>query len=129
MVSFLFLLKLALRGLLAALFLFMGYLHFAKQNVFESVMPPFIPFPTFCVLASGVCEILGGMGLLVPIPEVTFIAKWGLVLLLVAVFPVNIYMALHPEISPFRNVPDWVYRLRLPFQPLLIVAVLWCTSK
>ena len=57
-------------------------------------MPPYIPWPLAMVRISGVCEILGGFGLLVT--ETRSAAEWGLVALLISVFPANIYMATHP---------------------------------
>lgn len=115
------------RLLLAALFLFAGVLHLADTNLFLPIMPPFIPAPRLCVQASGVSEILGGIGLLLPQREIQVLTGWGLVLLLVAVFPANIYMAAaNIRIHGIPSQP-WMGWARLPLQPLLILAVLWVT--
>ena len=90
-------------------------------------MPPVIPFPMACIAVSGVAEFLGGVGLLAPWLPIRQVAGWELALLLLAVFPANIYMALaNIQISGFPAHP-WMSWARLPLQPLLIWAVLWST--
>jgi len=120
-------LRLLVRLLLAALFLFAGTIHLRQPELFLPVMPPWIPFHLPCIQISGVFELLGGAGLLIPARRVQFLAGWGLVLLLIAVFPANIYMAMADvKIHGFPSQP-WMGWARLPLQPLLIVAVLWVT--
>jgi uncharacterized membrane protein len=115
------------RLLLAALFLFAGTLHLRHPELFLPVMPPWIPFHLACIEISGVFELLGGVGLLIPARPIQVLTGWGLALLLLAVFPANIYMALaHLKIHGFPSEP-WMGWARLPVQPLLIVAVLWVT--
>jgi len=90
-----------------------GIGHFAITDVYVRIMPPFLPSPRVLVYVSGVFEVLGGLGLLyLPTRRV---AAWGLVGLLVAVFPANVYM-LHIR----YGAPGWVLWLRLPLQGLLI---------
>ncbi len=115
------------RLLLAALFLFAGATHLRRTDLFLAIMPPVIPFPRFCVIASGVLELLGGLGLLVPLRPILLLTGWGLTLLLIAVFPANIYMAV--ENIRVNGIPPqpWMSWARLPLQPLLILAVLWVT--
>jgi len=122
-----FLSRLLVRSLLVLLFVGMGLFHLVRPQVFGTVMPPFIPFPSFCIWVSGLAEILGGVGLLVPVRWVALLTRWGLVLLLLAVFPVNIYMALYPHASPLIHIAPWILWARLPLQPLLIWAVIWMT--
>jgi uncharacterized membrane protein len=120
-------LRTLVRLLLAALFLFVGTIHLRDPELFLPVMPPWIPFHLACIQISGVLELLGGIGLLIPARPIQFLAGWGLALLLVAVFPANIYMAMaHVKIHGFPAQP-WMEWARLPLQPLLIVAVLWVT--
>ncbi len=107
---------------LGALFVVAGALHFITPDTYVRVMPPYIPAPRLMVLVSGFFEIAGGVGLLVP--RLRRAAAWGLVALLVAVFPANIYMALHPGVLNL-DVPVWALWLRLPLQVVLIAAVLW----
>lgn len=70
------------------------------------------------VAISGACEILGGLGLLVPATRRW--AAWGLVALFVAVFPANVNMAIHR--LPFGKfpVPVWALWARLPLQAVLV---------
>ena len=117
--------RVATRFLLAAAFIFAGAVHLFDPNLLLPIMPPQIPFPRFCILASGVAELLGGLGLLLPSPAIRLAAGAGLILLLIAVFPANIYMAAHHiRIHGFPR-HDWEAWARLPLQPLLIFAVAW----
>ncbi len=110
--------------LLAALFVGAGVMHVVKPRLFEAIVPPSLPAPRALVLVSGAAEILGGLGLLVP--AVRPWAGWGLVALLVAVFPANLYMARESE--RFRRLaPRWALLLRLPLQAVLIAWVLWAS--
>ena len=93
-----------------------GVNHFWHTDFYTHIMPPYIPYPVAMVYISGVAEILGGICLL--IPGTRKAAAWGLVALLVAITPVHINMALHPE--NFKEVPLIAIYLRLPLQVLLI---------
>ena len=75
---------------LAFLFVTIGVLHFVVPRFFLAIVPPWVPDPALAVSLSGVAEIAGGAGLLVP--RVRRLAGWGLLLLLVAVFPANVHM-------------------------------------
>src|SRR5471030_1021204 len=78
---------------LSLLFLLAGVLHFVYPKTYLRMMPPYVPAPLAMVYISGVCEILGGAGLLIPVTR--SMAAWGLIALLIAVFPANVHMALH----------------------------------
>jgi uncharacterized membrane protein len=112
-----------LRGVLASLMMGMGVLHFAVPGPFVRIVPSALPAPLALVLVSGFFELLGGAGLLVP--RVRRAASIGLVLLYLAVFPANINMALHPEISAGFGVPAWSLWARLPLQAVFIAWALW----
>ncbi len=113
------------RWLLAALFLFTGTVHLTDPRLFVPIMPPFVPQPFACIILSGVAELLGALGLLIPRRGVRRAAGWGLILLLVAVFPANIYMAAaHVRVRGFPP-HDWMSWARLPLQPILLFAVCW----
>jgi uncharacterized membrane protein len=71
-----------------------GALHFIRFAMYLRIMPPYIPWPAAMVRISGVCEILGGLGLVFGWSRRA--AAWGLILLLIAVFPANVFMAMHP---------------------------------
>jgi uncharacterized membrane protein len=106
--------------LLAAVFIGAGALHFLRPRGFVRIVPEQLPRPELLVSISGVAEVLGGIGLLVP--GARRAAGTGLVALLVAVFPANINMALHPE-RLGAGLPEWALWARLPLQPALIAAV------
>lgn len=105
---------------LAALFVGAGLLHFLNPESFDRIVPPATPMPArTATLLSGAAELLGGLGLLHPATRPA--ARWGLLALLVAVFPANVGMALHA--GRFRPLPEWALWARLPLQPLLMVLV------
>ena len=109
---------------LALAFVGAGVMHFVRPAVFEAIVPPYLPSPRALVLVSGAAEILGGVGLLVPAVRVW--AGVGLILLLLAVFPANLFMA--QEAEQFRWVPAWALWARLPLQAVLIAAVAWAAG-
>jgi len=99
------------------LFIAAGTLHFRFTHTYEAIVPPAFPAHTELVLISGACEILGGFGALLP-PTRRY-AGWGLIALLVSVFPANLYMAI--DARRFLNLaPAWALAARLPLQALLI---------
>jgi uncharacterized membrane protein len=102
-----------------------GALHFIKPEPYLRIMPPYIPWHLAMVRVSGIFEILGGLGLL--ITETRRAAAWGLVALLIAVFPANIYMATHPIEAGASSIAPIFRWGRLPLQVLLIWWLLWCT--
>lgn len=120
-------LKIATRLMLSVLFLVAGVAHFRTPEPFVKIVPPMLPAPYLLVYLSGLFEILGGLGLLVPAGRE--IACWGLVALLLAVFPANIYMAVAG--IKFGGFPSqaWMAWARLPLQFVLIWLVVWSTQE
>lgn len=110
----------ALRYLAAAGFIAAGVNHFVMPAFYRRIVPPGFGDPATMVAISGVAEVAGGVGLLVP--RLRRAAGWGLVTLLVAVFPANVYMAVAPE-RVGTKAPHWLLWLRLPLQGLLIAWV------
>jgi len=100
-----------------------GVFHFVRPSFFLDIVPPFLPAPLALVYISGVFEILGGIGLL--IPRTRRWASWGLIALLIAVYPANIYMAMNPEIFVAKGFSEGSLYARLPFQFLFIAWVWW----
>ena len=112
----------ALRVLLAAFFVFAGVMHFAASGTYVRIMPAYLPAPLALVYVSGICEILGGIGVLFP-PPLRRWAGWGLIALLVAVFPANVDMALHGAVIGHTNIQSLWLWMRLPLQFVLMAWV------
>lgn len=116
--------------ILGIFYIVAGSLHFIKPQSYLAVTPPYIPHPLAAIYFSGVAEILGGIGVLIPngfvFPRTRAVAAWGLVALLFAVWPVHINMCLHPD--QFPAVPLWVIWLRLPLQ-IPLIAWAWYYAR
>lgn len=93
-----------------------GITHWLATRTFSAIVPDYLPAHRQIVLISGAAEMAGGLGVLIPATRRP--AAWGLVLLLIAVFPANLWMAQHPE--RFRQIPEWMLWARLPLQLPLI---------
>jgi uncharacterized membrane protein len=118
-------LKTTLRVVLALFFVAAGINHFRATGFYLRMMPPAVPFHLAMVQISGVAEIV--LGILLLVPATMVVAAWGLIALLIAVFPANLQMALHPETFPeFTSRALW---LRLPLQGVLIAWAWWYTGK
>jgi len=119
--------QLALRIALAAVFAVMGVVHFvpAGARTMRAMIPPPLRrpgWPAALVAITGVCEILGAVGLLAPWDSVRLTAGICLVVFLVAVFPANAYVARDPERFGRIAIPFWP---RLIAQILLIALVIF----
>jgi uncharacterized membrane protein len=108
---------------LSAFFVLAGLNHFVNPDFYVAIIPPWLPAHLELVYLSGVFEVLGGVAALVP--RLRNLAGWGLVLLLVAVFPANLHMALHPELFP--DVSPAALYARLPLQVVFIAWTYWAT--
>jgi uncharacterized membrane protein len=109
----------------AVFYIVAGSLHFIKPAPYLRIMPPYVPWHPAMVRVSGAFEILGGLGLL--IPTTRRVAAWGLVALLIAVFPANLYMAMYPAEAGAVGIAPLLRWGRLPLQALLIWWLVWCT--
>jgi uncharacterized membrane protein len=107
-----------LRGALAVLFTAAGAVHLIRPSLYLPIMPPALPYKSELILVSGVAEIAGGAGLL--IKPVRRPAAYGLIVLLVAVFPANVQMLLNGFESDASPLVLELLLARLPLQPLLI---------
>ena len=115
--------KTIVRVLFGAFFIIAGVTHFTNRDFFMSIVPAYLPWPEMLVYVSGVAEIaLGGM---LMIPATTRIAAWGLIALLIAVFPANIHMAMNPQLYP--DTPQAALLIRLPLQGVMIAVAYWFT--
>lgn len=110
---------------LGLLFLLAGANHFANTDFYTRMMPAWLPYHRGLVLLSGALEMIGGAAVLVT--RLRKWAGWYLIVLLIAVFPANVNMALHPE--DFSSVSSQTLYARLPLQAVLIAWVWWATRR
>jgi uncharacterized membrane protein len=118
--------KTAFRWLLTAFMVAAGVNHFVNPDPYVKMMPGYLPAHLELVYVSGIAEILGGLGLI--LPATRRLAAWGLVLLLVAIFPANLNMAIHGLPLGDTPVPTWAAWGRLPLQ-LLLIYWAWVYTK
>lgn len=103
--------------LLGAIFIGAGVNHFVMPRAYARIVPPSLRGSAGEVVAlSGAAEIAGGVGVLLPWTRRP--AGLGLIALLAAVFPANLYMARTPQ--EFHKIPRWALYARLPLQPLMM---------
>jgi uncharacterized membrane protein len=112
--------------LLAIFFIAAGSNHFIHPDFYMAIMPPYLPLHSELVYLSGFFEILGGVAVL--FSRLRRWAGYGLIALLIAVFPANIYMAMNADIFA-DAASDWALYARLPVQFLLICWVFWATGN
>jgi uncharacterized membrane protein len=111
---------------LAPFFVVAGSLHFIRPREYRATVPPYIPRPRDAVAVSGAAEIVGGLSALVP--KARPFTRWWLIALLVAVFPANVHMAVHPDQIRGRSVPGALLWARLPVQAVF-VAWVWRATR
>lgn len=102
-------------GLMAVLYVGAGVNHFLNPDFYVKMIPPFLPAPETLNYISGGAEVVLGLFLFSKITRQ--VAALGIILLLIAVFPANIYMAMNPELF---GKPQWAFLIRLPLQLVLI---------
>ncbi|MFY8111833.1 MAG: MauE/DoxX family redox-associated membrane protein [Flavobacterium sp.] len=101
---------------MAILYIIAGINHFRVPRLYQKIIPSYLPNPSLLNILTGVIEIALGISLL--IPAISRYAAWGIILLLIAVFPTHIFMLTNPKAS--MGLPKWVLYLRLPLQLLLL---------
>lgn len=117
--------KLKIAGLVIVFLWFIlgGIAHFANTEFFVAIMPPWIGYHEEIVYISGVFEVLGALGLLLPATR-----QWagnGLLLLVICVTPANVHMWLNAELFP--DVSEAFLSVRLVVQVGLLALIWWCT--
>ena len=111
---------------MSAAYIYVGIRHFIDPDFFLAIMPDYLPLHREAVYMSGVFEILlGGMLLF---KKYRKIAGWGLIMLLLAVFPANIYLAQNEAAQQAIDISQTVAIVRLPFQALFIGLAYWHTK-
>jgi uncharacterized membrane protein len=108
--------------LLAILMIAAGTMHFVNSEFFLKIVPPYLPLHKELVLLSGASEIL--LGALLLVPRHSRLAAWGIIALLIAVFPANVYLYQNQDILPASPI---IHLLRLPLQGLFILWAFWHT--
>ena len=117
-------LKEILLYLMSAFYVFAGFMHFKKPWFYYKITPPvLLPWKKPINIIAGVSEIAGGLGLLFAATQ--SYAAWGIILLLIAVFPANIYMLTSRGAG--LKIKMWILWIRLPLQFLLIAWAYWYT--
>ena len=116
-------LKIILKYLLCVFFVAAGLNHFINPALYLKIMPPYLPWHLFLVYLSGFFEV--ALGLLLLVPAFSRAAAWGLIALLIAVFPANIQMAINPGLYP--DISPLALWLRLPLQAVFIAWAFWYT--
>jgi len=111
------------RWFFALSFVYVGVLHFIEPDPFLRIVPPVLPWPLALVYISGFFEIAGGIGVL--IPRTRKMAGWGIIALLIAVYPANIYMLTHEVYLEGMPQETWLLWLRMPFQFVFAAWTLW----
>ena len=101
-----------------------GLLHFTNTNWFLQIVPPYLPIKLELVYLSGLFEVI--LGIMLIVPALRYYAGWGLILLLIAVYPANIYLA--QTNGAAMNTSALVAWGRLPFQFLFIGIAYWHTK-
>lgn len=101
--------------LMAAFYAYAGFSHFKNPMFFLKITPPFVPYPEIINIIVGITEI--ALAIMLLIPDTRSIAAWGIIILLVAVFPANIY---HHVKARRKGKHVTATMIRLPFQVLFI---------
>lgn len=109
-------LKHVLRYVLGILFIVAGLYHFIHPLFYLRMMPSYLPAHLFLIYLSGFLET--ALGILLLIRQFTRLAAWGLIALVVMIFPANIHMAMNPQLFP--DIAPLALWLRLPFQAVFI---------
>jgi uncharacterized membrane protein len=120
--------KTVLLWVMGVFYVLAGTMHFVRPDFYLPMMPPYLPAHLALIYVSGLAEIV--LGVVVLLPGTRPAAAWGIILLLVAVFPANVHIALH-NVPVFgakqgAGIGNWI---RLPVQGLLIAWAWWYTGR
>jgi uncharacterized membrane protein len=114
------------RWMFAGALCFLGIKHFTDSASFVAIIPPYLPAHLALVYISGFFEIAGGIGLL--IPKFRRWAGWGILALLIAVYPANIHMLVNDIYVGDMPRERWLLWARMPFQFVFAAWALWVAN-
>ena len=126
LIYFMSLLKKSTIYFMGSAYIYVGIRHFIDPHFFMAIMPDYIPYHLEAVYISGICEIILGSMLL--LKKTRKLAGWGLIALLIAVFPANIYLAQNEAAQQSLDISQSLAIIRLPFQVLFIGLAYWHTK-
>ena len=109
------------------MYIIIGIKHFTDLNFFMAIMPPHIPFHKELIYISGFFEVL--FGLLLLFHKTRKIASWGIIILLICVFPANIYLYFSDEAREILKITKEQALIRMPFQIPLILIAYWHSTN
>ena len=112
--------------IMAALYIAFGFIHILKAPAFLPIMPDWVPSPEAVVVATGICELAGGVGLF--IPRLRRFAGIMLALYAICVYPANVKHALEHVDIPQLPHSWWYHGPRLAFQPVFVWWALFCSG-
>lgn len=107
--------------LMSIFYIVIGIKHFTNVEWFMKIMPPYLPYHKELVYLSGAFEII--LGMMIIFEKTRALGAWGLILLLIAVFPANIYLA--QTNGAAMNTSAAIAWGRLPFQAIFIAVAYW----
>ena len=110
--------------IMSLFYVFSGIKHFTNPSWYMKIMPPYLPLHKELVYISGAFEII--LGLMLLLDKTRFVGAWGLILLLIAIFPANIYLA--QTNGAALNISPTLAWGRLPFQAIFILIAYWHTK-
>ena len=110
--------------IMSLFYVFAGIKHFTNPYWYMKIMPPYLPLHKELVYISGAFEII--LGLMLLFENTRFLGAWGLILLLTAIFPANIYLA--QTNGAALNISSTFAWGRLPFQAIFILIAYWHTK-
>lgn len=103
--------------LMGILYVIAGLNHFRNPRLYLKIIPPYLPKPKLLNYMSGIAEVILGIGIFIPM--VSKMSAWGIIVLLVAVFPANLFMFSNKKAG--MGLPKIILLLRLPLQLILML--------
>ena len=112
---------------MSLLYIIIGINHFTNPALFTAIVPPFLIYKDEIVYLSGLIEII--MGILLLIKKTRTIGSWGVILLLICVFPANVYLYNSEIAREALHISKNQALIRLPFQIPLIILAYWHSKE